>query len=47
VESLRLLRGHMSAFGCTDDEIYTMCTVNPAFIVGLEVPRQQQARVAH
>ena len=42
VESLRLLRGHMSAFGCTDDEIYTMCTVNPAFIVGLEVPRHQQ-----
>ena len=25
----------MSAFGCTEDEIYTMSTVNPAFIVGL------------
>jgi hypothetical protein len=37
----------MSAFGCTDDEIYTMCTVNPAFIVGLEVPRHQQAHAAH
>jgi len=24
-----------------------MCTVNPAFIVGLEVPRHQQAHAAH
>jgi hypothetical protein len=43
VEALRLLRGHMAAFGCTPDEIYTMSTVNPSFIVGLE-PRV--ARVA-
>jgi hypothetical protein len=41
VESLRLLRGHMSAFGCTDEEIYQMSTVNPAFIVGLEPPAQR------
>jgi hypothetical protein len=36
VEALRLLRNHMAAFGCTDDELYTMSTVNPAFITGLE-----------
>jgi hypothetical protein len=37
VESLRLLRGHMTAFGCTAEEIRTMSTVNPAFIVGLDL----------
>ena len=46
VESLRLLRGYMSAFGCTADEIYTMCTVNPSFIVGLDLSTTQQARAA-
>jgi hypothetical protein len=47
VESLRLLRGYMSAFGCTADEIYTMCTVNPAFIVGLDLSATQRASAAH
>jgi len=47
VESLRLLRGYMSAFGCTADEIYTMCTVNPAFIVGLDLEMKQRASAAH
>lgn len=46
VEALRLVHGHMSAFGCTDDEIYTMCTVNPSFIVGLEPPARQRASAA-
>lgn len=41
VESLRLLRGHMTAFGCTPDEIDTMCTVNPSFIVGLNLSATQ------
>jgi hypothetical protein len=36
VESLRLLRGYMTAFGCTAAEIRTMSHENPAFIVGLE-----------
>ena len=40
VESLRLLRGYMSAFGCTADEIYRMSTVNPAFIVGLRLENE-------
>ena len=47
VESLRLLRGHMAAFGCTQDEIYTMCTVNPSFIVGLDLSATQRASAAH
>jgi hypothetical protein len=46
VESLRLLRGHMTAFGCTPDEIYTMCTVNPSFIVGLNLTTTQRASAA-
>jgi len=46
VESLRLLRGHMTAFGCTAEEIYTMCTVNPAFIVGLDLSKSQRASAA-
>ena len=41
VESLRLLRGHMTAFGCTAEEIRTMSTVNPAFIVGLDLAADQ------
>jgi len=46
VESLRLLRGHMSAFGCTDDEIYMMSAVNPAFIVGLDLAKEKKASAA-
>jgi hypothetical protein len=46
VESLRLLRGYMSAFGCTAEEIYTMSTVNPAFIVGLKLETKQKADAA-
>jgi uncharacterized protein DUF6282 len=43
VESLRLLRNYMAAFGCTAEEIYTMCTVNPSFIVGLNLTTKQRA----
>ena len=43
VESLRLLRNYMAAFGCTRKEIYTMCTVNPSSIVGLNLPATQRA----
>jgi len=46
VESLRLLRGYMAAFGCTANEIYTMCTVNLSFIVGLNVTTKQRASAA-
>jgi len=46
VESLRLLRGHMRAFGCTPDELSTMCTVNPSFIVGGDVSVMQAASAA-
>ena len=46
VESLRLLRGHMTAFGCTAEEIYTMCTTNPSFIVGLTLTTTQRASAA-
>jgi hypothetical protein len=41
VESLRLLRGHMAAFGCTPDEIYTMSTLNPSLIVGVDVSKRR------
>lgn len=41
VESLRLLRGYMTAFGCTAAEIHTMSCVNPAFIVGLDLAATQ------
>ena len=37
VESLRLMRGYMTAFGCTAEEIHIMSCVNPAFIVGLDL----------
>jgi len=47
VESLRLLRGYMAAFGCTSDEIYTMCTLNPSFIVGFNLSTTQRASAAH
>lgn len=46
VESLRLLRGHMAAFGCTPDEIYTMSTLNPSFIVGVNVSTTRRASAA-
>ena len=46
VESLRLLRGYISAFGCTPQEIHTMCTVNPTFIVGLNLKTTQRASAA-
>src|SRR5207245_4911196 len=46
VESLRLLRGHMPAFGCTPAEIYTLCTANPSFIVGLNLNTTQRASAA-
>jgi hypothetical protein len=46
VESLRLLRNYMKAFGCSADEIYTMSTVNPSFIVGHELSTTQRASAA-
>ena len=46
VESLRLLRSYMAAFGCTADEIYRMCTVSPAFIVGLTLETKQRVSAA-
>ena len=33
----RLVRAYMEAFGLTDDELYTVCTRNPAKVVGLEL----------
>ena len=35
VEAMRLLRGYMEAFGLNQDELYTVCTRNPAKVVGL------------
>jgi hypothetical protein len=46
VESLRLLRNYMAAFGCTAEEIYTMCTVNPSLIVGLDATTKQRVSAA-
>ena len=46
VESLRLLRNYMGAIGCTRDELYTMCTANPSFIVGFEIAKTQRANAA-
>ena len=37
VEAMRLIRGYMEAFGLTEDELYTVCTRNPAKVVGMEV----------
>jgi hypothetical protein len=34
---MRLVRAYMEAFGLTDDELYTVCTRNPAKVVGLEL----------
>src|ERR671914_68749 len=38
VEAMRLIRGYMEAFGLTQDELYTVCTRNPARVVGLALP---------
>jgi hypothetical protein len=35
VEAMRLVRGYMEAFGLNQDELYTLCTRNPAKVVGL------------
>lgn len=35
VEALRLVRSYMEAFGLTQEELYTVCTRNPAKVVGL------------
>ena len=35
VEAMRLVRGYMEAFGLNQDELYTVCTRNPAKVVGL------------
>jgi hypothetical protein len=37
VEAMRLVRGYMEAFGLTQDELYTVCTRNPAKVVGMEL----------
>jgi Family of unknown function (DUF6282) len=37
VEAMRLVRGYMEAFGLNQDELYTLCTRNPAKVVGLEL----------
>ena len=34
VEAMRLIRSYMEAFGLTEDELYRVCTVNPAAVVG-------------
>lgn len=35
VEAMRLIRGYMEAFGLTQEELYTVCTRNPAKVAGL------------
>jgi len=35
VEAMRLVRGYMEAFGLNQEELYTVCTRNPAKVVGL------------
>jgi hypothetical protein len=37
VEAMRLVRGYMEAFGLNQDELYTVCTKNPARVVGLQL----------
>jgi len=37
VEAMRLVRGYMEAFGLSQEELYTVCTRNPAKVVGLEL----------
>ena len=36
VEAMRLIRGYMEAFGLTREELYTVCTRNPARVVGMD-----------
>ncbi len=38
VECMRLISGYMAAFGCTPDELRTMCTVNPERLLKVSVP---------
>ena len=35
--SMRLIRGYMEAFGLTEDELYTVCSQNPARVVGMDL----------
>lgn len=37
VEAMRLVRSFKEAFGLNQDELYTVCTKNPAKVVGLEL----------
>jgi hypothetical protein len=37
VEALRLVRSYMEAFGLTQEELYTVCTRNPAKVVGMKL----------
>jgi hypothetical protein len=37
VESMRLIRGYMEAFGLDQDELYAVCTKNPARVVGMNL----------
>jgi len=37
VEAMRLVRAYMEAFGMNRDELYTLCTRNPAKVVGLDL----------
>jgi hypothetical protein len=37
VEAMRLVRGYMEAFGLNQHELYTVCTKNPAKVVGLDL----------
>jgi len=37
VEAMRLVRAYMEAFGLTGEELYTVCTLNPAKVVGLKL----------
>lgn len=37
VEAMRLIRGYMEAFGLNQEELYTVCTKNPAKVVGMEL----------
>ncbi len=37
VEAMRLIRGYMEAFGLTEDELYTVCSRNPAKVVGMDL----------
>jgi hypothetical protein len=37
VEAMRLVRSYMEAFGLNKEELYTVCTKNPAKVVGLEL----------